>query len=36
MFGVPKYTVNTYILATQAELVFFVNLMNKPGWSSVI
>jgi hypothetical protein len=25
-----------YILATQAELVFYVNLVNKLGWSSVI
>jgi hypothetical protein len=23
-------------LETQAELVFYVNMVNKPGWSSVI
>jgi hypothetical protein len=31
-----KFWNEPYILATQAELVFYVNLVNKPGWSSVI
>lgn len=31
-----RYKNEPYILATQAELVFYVNLVNKPGWSSVI
>jgi hypothetical protein len=31
-----KFRNEPYILATQAELVFYVNLVNKPGWSSVI
>ena len=31
-----RYTNEPYILATQAEQVFYVNLVNKPGWSSVI
>jgi hypothetical protein len=31
-----KFRNEPYILATQVELVFCVNLVNKPGWSSVI
>jgi hypothetical protein len=31
-----KYRNEPYILATHAELVFYVNLLNKLGWSSVI
>jgi hypothetical protein len=31
-----RYKNEPYILATQAEHVFYVNLVNKPGWSSVI
>jgi hypothetical protein len=31
-----KFRNEPYILATQEELVFYVNLVNKPGWSSVI
>jgi len=31
-----RYKNEPYILAAQAELVFYVNLVNKPGWSSVI
>ena len=31
-----RYSNEPYILAIQAEPVFFVNLMNKPGWSSVV
>jgi hypothetical protein len=31
-----KFRNEPYILATQVELVFYVNLVNKPGWSSVI
>jgi hypothetical protein len=31
-----RYKNEPYILATQAELVLYVNLVNKPGWSSVI
>jgi hypothetical protein len=31
-----KFRNEPYILATQAELVFYVNMVNKPGWSSVI
>ncbi|XP_066384653.1 uncharacterized protein [Miscanthus floridulus] len=31
-----RYSNKPYILATQAEPVFFVNLVNKPGWSSVV
>ena len=31
-----RYSNEPYILATQAEPVFFVNLLNKPGWSSVV
>ena len=31
-----RYKNEPYILATQAEQVFYVNLVNKPGWSSVI
>jgi hypothetical protein len=31
-----RYKNGPYILATHAELVFYVNLVNKPGWSSVI
>ncbi|KAG2549609.1 hypothetical protein PVAP13_9KG254713 [Panicum virgatum] len=31
-----RYKNEPYILAAQAEQVFYVNLVNKPGWSSVI
>ena len=31
-----RYKDEPYILAAQAELVFYVNLVNKPSWSSVI
>ncbi|KAG2583709.1 hypothetical protein PVAP13_6KG192912 [Panicum virgatum] len=31
-----RYKNEPYILAAQAELVFYVNLLNKPGWSSDI
>lgn len=31
-----RYSNEPYILAIQAEPVFFVNLVNKPGWSSVV
>ena len=31
-----RYSNGPYILATQAEQVFFVPLVNKPGWSSVV
>jgi hypothetical protein len=31
-----KFRNEPYILTTQAELVLYVNLVNKPGWSSVI
>ena len=31
-----RYKNEPYILAVQAELVFYVNLVNKPSWSSVI
>jgi hypothetical protein len=31
-----RYKNEPYILATQAKQVFYVNLVNKPGWSSVI
>jgi hypothetical protein len=31
-----KFRNEPYILATQVELVFYVNLVNKPGWSSVM
>jgi hypothetical protein len=31
-----KFSNEPYILATQAELVFYVNLVNNPVWSSVI
>ncbi|XP_066316724.1 uncharacterized protein [Miscanthus floridulus] len=31
-----RYSNEPYILTTQAEPVFFVNLVNKPGWSSVV
>ena len=31
-----RYKNEPYILATQAVLVFYVNLVNKLGWSSVI
>ena len=31
-----RYSNEPYILATQAEPVFFANLVNKPGWSSVV
>jgi hypothetical protein len=31
-----RYSNEPYILATQAEQVFFVKLVNKPGWSSVV
>jgi hypothetical protein len=31
-----RYENEPYILATQAELVFYVDLVNKPGWRSVI
>lgn len=31
-----RYKNEPYILATQAEQVFYVDLVNKPGWSSVI
>ena len=31
-----RYSNEPYILATQAEPVFFVNLVTKTGWSSVV
>ncbi|XP_066320297.1 uncharacterized protein [Miscanthus floridulus] len=31
-----RYSNEPYILATQAKPVFFLNLVNKPGWSSVV
>jgi len=31
-----RYKDEPYILAAQAELVFYVNLVNKPGWNRVI
>ena len=31
-----RYSNEPYILAIQAEPVFFVNLMNNSGWSSVV
>jgi len=31
-----RYSNGPYILATQAKPVFFVNLVNKPRWSSVV
>ena len=31
-----RYSNEPYILATQAKPVFFVNLVNKPGWSNVV
>jgi hypothetical protein len=31
-----KFRNEPYILATQADLVFYANLVNKSGWRSVI
>jgi hypothetical protein len=31
-----RYTSEPYILATQAELVFYAEISSKPGWCSVV